>query len=156
MWAALLGEALETIEHELPAGPLSPEEGAALQQLRGAGEMKEAAGDGAVHHGGSRAPWTVLFEPGGKVEPLCGNRTVKVVPVVRAAEALSELEGLADHLQTVGVEGLGEERDFVVEALARMGVSRVVGFSQVPWPPPWWHHDGEGPLRTLVRWTDAE
>ena len=42
------------------------------------------------------------------------------------------------------------------EALASIGASRVTSLSDAPWPPPWWHHDGGGPLRSLVRWTDLE
>ena len=44
----------------------------------------------------------------------------------------------------------------VVNNLARLGASRVVPISQIPWPRPWWHHDGSGPLLDLVRWTDLE
>jgi hypothetical protein len=44
----------------------------------------------------------------------------------------------------------------VAEALARVGVTRVTAFSEVPFPPPWWHHDGVGPLGALVRWVDLD
>jgi hypothetical protein len=154
-WATLLAGALEVLEAELPSGPVPPEEGASLQQLRGEGELREGAGEGAVLHGGTEAPWTVLFLPEGGVEPTCLNRTVRVVSVPDASAALESIEMVSGYLQTVGVEGLGERAKEVEEALARLGASRIVPFSRVPWPEPWWHHDGEGPLRALVRWTDA-
>ena len=43
-----------------------------------------------------------------------------------------------------------------MEDMARLGVSRIAPMEKVPWPPSWWHHDGSGPLRDLVRWTDLE
>ena len=41
-------------------------------------------------------------------------------------------------------------------ALGAVGASRVAPFAAVPFPRPWWHHDGGGPLRDLVRWVDLE
>jgi len=63
---------------------------------------------------------------------------------------------IGPHLQTVGVAGCGERLGGLAEALARVGVLRITGFGDVPFPPPWWHHDGEGPLRALTRWVDLE
>jgi hypothetical protein len=40
--------------------------------------------------------------------------------------------------------------------LGLVGASRVVPFESVAFPPPWWHHDGRGPLLDLVRWVDVE
>jgi hypothetical protein len=100
---------LKGMEEELPSGPVSAEEGSALQQLRGKAELEESQGRGRVFHGGSAAPWTVLFEPGGKPEVSCLNRTVKVIPVGAVADILPSLEPWRSHLQTVGVAGLGGE-----------------------------------------------
>ncbi|MFO8174537.1 MAG: hypothetical protein R6T96_09665 [Longimicrobiales bacterium] len=44
----------------------------------------------------------------------------------------------------------------MAEALAGLGVSRVAPLETMAWPTAWWHHDGTGPLRSLVRWTDLE
>jgi hypothetical protein len=155
-WAALLAGALQDLEAELPSGPLGTEEGAVLQQLRGLAELEELAGRGAVRHGGTEAPWTVFFAPGGRLEPSCLNRTVRVIPVGDAAHALAAMDSWRPYLQTVGVAGLGDREQAVAEYLARLGASRITMMDAVPWPPPWWHHDGEGPLRSLVRWTDVE
>ena len=111
---------------------------------------------GLVAHGGGRAPWTVVFQPGGGLEPSCLNRTVRVIPVDDLVQGAENLRPWCPHLQTVGVARLGGREDEILALLARMGVSRITGLAQVAWPPPWWHHDGTGPLQGLVRWTDVE
>ncbi len=118
--------------------------------------MGEGLGDGIVHHGGDEAPWTVLFLPGGAIEPPCLNRTVRVLPVDKVQDALSALVRWAPFLQTVGIAGLEGRAAEIIESLARLGVSRVASLGGVPWPRPRWHQDGFGPLRDLVRWTDVE
>lgn len=155
-WARLLAQALEALEETLPSGPLSPEDGARLQQWRGQAEVQESVGRGFVLHGNAAAPWTVHFAPGGELMASCLNRGVRVVPVEGLDGVPPFLEPWRRHLQTVGVAGLGDGREGFLEALAALGVSRVTSLDEVPWPPAWWHHDGEGPLRTLVRWTDLE
>ncbi|MFH1765526.1 MAG: acyl-CoA reductase [Gemmatimonadota bacterium] len=155
-WAALLAGALQELETVLPSGDVSLEEGVAIQQLRGVAELEEGLGEVVVHHGGDRAPWTVLFLPGGTIEPSCLNRTVRVVPVDTVQEALSALGSWVPYLQTVGVTGLEGRASEVMESLARLGVTRIASLGEVPWPRPWWHHDGFGPLQDLVRWTDVE
>lgn len=155
-WAEELSRALRGVEEELPSGPLAPGAGAVLQQVRGEAELEESQGRGRVFHGGAAAPWTVLFQPEGQPEPSCLHRTVKVIPVEDAVDILTKLTPWRSHLQTVGIAGLGEQRTEILEGLARLGVSRVVEMARVPWPPPWWHHDGSGPLQALVRWTDVE
>lgn len=155
-WARGLADALEDLERDLPSGPLSPEEGAALYQVRGAGEVEAGAGGGEIYHGGPNAPWSVLYQPDGAVEPSCLGRTVRVVPVEGVSEAMDLLLPWATYLQTVGVARLGKERPAVMEGLAHLGVSRITELARVPWPPPWWHQDGLSPLRSMVRWTDSE
>jgi hypothetical protein len=155
-WARLLAQSLEKLEEDLPSGPVTPQEGAALQQLRGEAEVAEALGKGFVRHGGGEAPWTVLFQPDGRVEPSCLGRTVRVIPVPELEDGLALLQDWGAQLQTVGVAGLGEARQEILDGLVALGVSRITSLAGVPWPPPWWHHDGEGPLRALVRWTNLE
>jgi hypothetical protein len=95
----------------------------------------------------------VLDPEGGRVRRL--PRTLVLVPV--DARGLGEaLAPLSAHLQTVGVAGLGPDGDEVVEGLIRLGVTRVVPVADMPFPPAWWHHDGAGPLRALVRWAEWE
>jgi len=155
-WAALLARALEELEVVLPSGVVSLEEALAIQQIRGVAELGEGSGNGVVHHGGEGACWTVLYRTGGDIEPSCLNRTVTVLAVDTVQDALSMLEEWVPYLQTVGVAGLEGRKVEVIEKLARLGVSRVSSLGGTPWPRPWWHHDGFGPLQDLVRWTDVE
>jgi hypothetical protein len=155
-FAELLAGGLQEMESQLPSGPHSQEEWAAVQQLRGEGEMGEGLGSAKVFHGGEEAPWTVLYLPGGELEPSCLGRTVRVFPVKDVGEALESMSQWKAHLQTVGLSGFDNRIKEVGEALARLGVSRISRMGDVPWPDPWWHHDGTGPLRDLVLWTDLE
>ncbi|MFO8174702.1 MAG: acyl-CoA reductase [Longimicrobiales bacterium] len=155
-WAELLAEALERLELTLPSGPVPGEAGAALQQWRGAMEVEESLGKGFVRHGGESAPWAVHYSPDPFLEPSCLNRAVRVIPVKDLRTVPDLLEPWRPHLQTVGVGGIGDSRESLAEALAGLGVSRVAPLETMAWPPAWWHHDGTGPLRSLVRWTDLE
>jgi hypothetical protein len=90
------------------------------------------------------------------VEASCLNRTVRVLAVDDLRESLPALKDWVPFLQTVGVAGMEGRMPEMVEALSRLGVSRISPLAKVPWPDPWWHHDGFGPLVELVRWTDVE
>jgi hypothetical protein len=160
-FAEALALALAEIERTLPAGPLDPAAASALHQARGTAELVAGAGVGRVIHGGPAA-WTVYFEPGGgngatpPPAPSAG-RVARVRPLPSLEQLGGRLEPLAGHLQTVGVTGVGPDRiEAVARAAGRLGASRVVAFRYVPFPPPWWHHDGGGPLGDLVRWVDLE
>lgn len=155
-WAVLVADALGGLESALPSGRVSPGDGVAIQQLRGVAELGEGMGEGIVRHGGEGAPWTVVFLPGGSPRPSCLHRTITVLPVDNLEGALGELTDWAPYLQSVGVAGIGGDEARILERLALLGVSRICRLEEMPWPKPWWHHDGSGPLQDLVRWTDVE
>jgi hypothetical protein len=79
-----------------------------------------------------------------------------VKPVADVLELPRLVSPLGRHLQTVAVAGCGARLERLAGGLTEVGVSRVAGFGAVPFPAPWWHHDGQGPLRALVRWADLE
>ena len=56
----------------------------------------------------------------------------------------------------MGVAGAGSDLEELAEELGRIGVSRIAKFSELPFPPSPWHHDGGSPLRDLVHWVDLE
>jgi hypothetical protein len=153
-FADALAVSFEALEDDLPGGALDAAEASTLQQLRGTAEMMGAAGSGVECTHGGTASWTVIFDPDAQLASACVGRVVRVRPIVSAQDLPAVLEPVAAHLQTVGVAGLGQNLDGLAERLGRLGASRVVPFAQVPFPPAWWHHDGGGPLRDLVRYID--
>jgi hypothetical protein len=59
----------------------------------------------------------------------------------------------------VGLAGFGSPdgaADELAEVLARSGATRIAPLEAIAFPPPWWMHDGRGPLTELVRWTEWE
>jgi hypothetical protein len=163
-----LARALAQLEARLPSGTLGAGEAVRLQQARGTAELLEGVGALRVRHGGSSG-WTVVLEkgagpgreerpniPGTAVAPSAPGRFVRLWPVADLGEVPSLLQPLGVHLQTVGITGAGPRLEALAMALGRVGASRVTPFAAVPFPPPWWHHDGRGPLRDLVRWVDLE
>lgn len=154
-FAEALAGALRELEAILPTGALDPAEASALQQARGTAELLAGSGSGRILHGGSGS-WTVLFEPHPQPLPPLAGRFARVRPLASLDELPELLEPLAGHLQTVGHAGLGARLVRLAGELGRVGASRVVPFREVAFPPPWWHHDGRGPLTDLVRWVDLE
>ncbi|HSM03790.1 MAG TPA: acyl-CoA reductase [Longimicrobiales bacterium] len=153
-----LGEALAAAmareAGSAPPGTVDPEEAARVQQLRSEIELRAAAGEGVALWRGEGTSWTVVLDPeGGRIRGL--PRTLVLVPVDSAGLA-EGLGPLSAHLQSAGVAGLGEQAEEVAERLTRLGVTRVVPLADMPFPPAWWHHDGAGPLRALVRWAEWE
>lgn len=140
----------------------------------------------AVYHGGADGGWTVLLRANdaddglgaegrsgghartgadrrshadgwdGGVEPAGAGRTVRLRVVDDVADVYAALRPLGAHLQSVGYAGLGARTVEVAEGLGRLGASRVTPFARVAFPPPWWMHDGRGPLSDLVRWIEVE
>jgi hypothetical protein len=155
-WAQRLAVELEGMAHELPPGKLSPGEAAAIQQIRGAAEMREAAGLGDRLWRGEGTGWTVILDRGSGLRGSCPGRVVRVVPVQDLEEVPGLLAAVGPLLQTVALEVEDERKAGLSEALARAGVSRMTTLAAMPWPPPWWHHDGVPPLGALVRWSDLE
>jgi hypothetical protein len=154
-FAGLLAGELARLESELPGVAPEGSRAALLHQERGAAEMLAASGRGEVWSGGA-ASWTVVLETDTVFRPSCLGRFVRVKPAESPAEVLEAVRPWRRHLQTVGVAGLDASLAPLAEGLARLGAVRVAPLHDVPFPPAWWHHDGEGPLGALVRWTDLE
>jgi hypothetical protein len=154
-FAEALGRALRDLEQELPTGLLDPAEAAALHQARGTAELLSGSGEVRMLHGG-RAAWTVLYEPDALSLPPLAGRFARVRPLEALERLPQALAPLSSHLQTVGYAGLDSRLEELARTLGRAGAVRVAPFRAVPFPPPWWHHDGGRPLGDLVRWVDLE
>lgn len=155
-FARELAGAMAVLEDHLPGGVLDAAEASARHQARGAAELMAATGSGVeVHHGGE-AGWTVIYDPAPAFAPSCVGRVIRVKPVDDIARIPALVAPFSAHLQSVGVAGCAGRLGGIAEELARLGVSRIGGFDTMPFPPPDWHHDGQGPLRALVRWVDLD
>ena len=153
-FARLLAQSLAGLARDLPSGALDAAEASALHQVRGTAELLAASDSGADIHHGDEASWTVIFDARPTaIEPGPG-RMVQVVALPDVEQLPDLLAGSGAHLQTVGTAGLGDREKGLASRLGRVGVSRVVPLREVPFPPPWWHHDGGSPLGDLVRWVD--
>lgn len=156
VFAGLLAEALGRVEAELPRGRISAGEAAAIHQLRAGAELRGVGGGETAVFAGPGTSYTVLYDADPALTPSCLNRTVWVKPVEHAEDVVEHLGALRGRIQTVAVAGAGGRLAGLAEVLGRAGVSRITSFDRMPWPPPWWHHDGGEPLRELLRWTDLE
>jgi len=157
-FAKALGAALADLERALPTGALDAASASALHQARGVAELTAGDAGGRILHGGP-VPWTVVLESaseGARASFPSVGRVARLWPVADVDAVPALLAPLAPHLQTVGVAGLGARLEALARVLGGLGAVRVAPFATVPFPPPWWHHDGRGPLRDLVRFVDLE
>jgi hypothetical protein len=109
-----------------------------------------------LHASPEGTAWTVIYDPDPTFSASCLNRVVRVKPVAALDQVAGRVERYASVLQTVGVAASPEATLALANALGRVGASRVTSLGSMAWPPPDWHHDGQPPLRTLVRWCDLE
>lgn len=152
--AAATAEAMAREAREAPPGPRSEGGAARIQQLRGSVELRSAAGAEVRLWRDAGTGWTVILEEPAGMEAAGTPRTLLVSWATTAGELSEALTGEGPHLQSVGLAGLGAAEGDVVDALARVGATRLAPLQDTPFPPAWWLHDGEGPLRALVRWAE--
>jgi hypothetical protein len=151
-----IAQRLSTLGEELPSGALHEGVASAVQQLRGTIELRQAAGELVRVWSGPGVSWTVVLDPTPELKPSSGGRTVHVTPVASSSALESILAPAGPFLQTVGLAGFdGDQHDALADLVGRLGASRVVPLDQVAYPPAWWIHDGQGPLRRLVRWVES-
>jgi hypothetical protein len=156
-FAVQLGEALAELEQTLEHGPLDLDAAAALQQLRGNAELRAAAGGTEVYHGAAEAPWTVIVEHDAVGGPATFARGVRVIPFGDGRDLSERLEPPGRHLQSGGHAGVDRERlTWLAGVVGSAGAARLVPFSDLAFPPPWWMHDGRPPLGDLVRWVEMD
>ncbi|CAN5658945.1 hypothetical protein BH23GEM11_BH23GEM11_18980 [soil metagenome] len=133
-----------------------------MRALADAAEFSAASGSGDRVFGGPGAGFMVLYEaehPDGSArpfEPSCLGRTLRVRSLPDPDRLAGILDPIRHLIQGVALEGSEPGRTNTAMILARAGVTRVTTFRDQPWPPAWWKHDGDGPLRALVRWATLE
>jgi hypothetical protein len=155
-FARRVGDALEALVVELPAGTLSAGEAAAIHEARTAAEFRAIAGEDVDVRVGAAAGWTVIYDADARFEPSCLNRTIRIKAVAALEDVPVLIEPVRGRVQTAALEGAGDRTTALALALADAGVTRITDFSSMPWPPVNGHHDGAGPLDELVRRVDLE
>jgi acyl-CoA reductase-like NAD-dependent aldehyde dehydrogenase len=155
-WAGLLAEALEEVNVRLPAARPTPEVSGEIQQLRGMAELEGAAGEGQGLFAPRDTSWTVILETEFGFYTACGGRLVRIQPLSDLDQLPELLAPFAPLLQSLALEVEAPRRARIGAELGRAGVSRITSFRRIAWPRPWWLHDGQGPLRALVRWVTLE
>ena len=155
-WAALLASAMADLEAELPGGELTAADASAVHQMRGSAELREASGKGVRVFRADESFWTVILEDEMGFTRSCLNRVVSLFPAPDLGAVVDSLGELRSYLQTVAIEGAEDRLPMLAEALCRAGATRVTTFEKAPWPPPWWHHDGDSVFAGLIRWIDLE
>lgn len=155
-FAVLLSAELARLAQELPRGRLSLAEAATIQQVRGAAEFRALGGQQVEVYAGPGTEHTVIFDADPAFTASCLNRVVWVKPLEELEDVVALVRSYARYLQTVGIAAREDRRAALAERLGRAGACRITDLERMPWPPAAWHHDGQEPLRELVRWVDLE
>ena len=152
-FAALITDALLEIESDLPRGKLTPDEAAAVRDLRTRAEFGALGGRTSQLVSPPDAPFTVILHDVASFEPSCLQRTIHVHAVTSVADAVAALQPHRALLQSAAVAGAD---DGTVRRIAHSGFTRITSFAHMPWPDAASHHDGRGPLTELLRFIAVE
>lgn len=149
---ALAGE-LEELDDTLSRGNLSAAESAELLELRARAAVREGT---RLELAAGPSSWTVVLE-GAEIRPPAGTlRFLSVVPFSNLDGLARFIGPLAPHLSCVGHAGCDADLSRIAALAVDAGASRLCPLGRMQLPPLDWNHDGQGPLRPLVRWLDVE
>jgi hypothetical protein len=152
-FASALARALERAEEDLPRGPLSAAEHTALHELRARDLLGSAT---RVWQSTDSTAWTVTLHADVERPPPGSLRRVPVVAVADMAGLQRWCRNLAPHLSCVGHAGFGAGPGEIARQVAAAGGSRLCPLGRMQLPPIEWNHDGQGPIRPLLRLLDVE
>lgn len=149
-----LRRAFTEIATRLPRGAIDKETAAALAQERDGAELR-AASEGRVRlHAAD--DWTLVVEDHAQPRPAPLHRFLRLHPVRDVASLKTALAPLAPYLAAIGLAAGADEQAMLVAALRDLAPSRIAPLGRMQAPPLAWHHDGQGVLWPLVRFTDIE
>ncbi|MEX2205766.1 MAG: acyl-CoA reductase [Myxococcota bacterium] len=148
-----LAGALEELDETLPRGELSVAESADLLELRARAAVREGT---RLELAAGASSWTVVLE-NTEVRPPPGTlRFISVVPFAELDGLARFCSSLAPQLSCVGHVGFGSGLARLGAIAVEAGASRLCPLGRMQLPPLDWNHDGQGPLRPLVRRLDVE
>jgi len=154
--ASGLASALAQIEQELPRGRVPITGAAAFARARADAELRGAASRSVAVYGTAQDPWCVVREDSAELREAPMHRFVRVHPVADLAALPTALAALSPYLAAVAIDGFGLEARSVAQLMAERGASRVCPPGRMQAPPLGWHHDGQGILTPLCRFSDLE
>jgi hypothetical protein len=98
----------------------------------------------------------VIYDSTPAFEASCLHRTLRIHPVAALEDVTRLVEPFGSVLQSVAIAAGADRMRGLAIRFAGAGATRITSFRDLPWPSPQWHHDGRGPLRELVRFTDLD
>lgn len=152
--ADAIAESLEALAQRLPRGVVSRDAQVAFVHSRDEAQLRAAAGHDVRVLTGSG--WAVVQEADARQRPAPLHRFLRVHPVADEAALCEALRLLGAHLAGAALAGFGGATRPLATALANLGASRVCPPGRLQAPPLAWHHDGQGVLLPLARFTDVE
>ncbi len=152
--AEAIADELEALASRLPCGTADREAQVAFVHARDEAQLRAAAGHGVEVRAGTG--WAVVCEADARHRPAPLHRFLRVHPVAGEAALCDALRPLGPHLAGVALAGFGSATPGVSTALADLGASRICPPGRLQAPPLDWHHDGQGVLLPLARFTDIE
>lgn len=154
--ATALAAALARAELQLPRGRVAIAAAAAFARARAEAEVRAAAGRRVAVYGSPKDPWCVVREDTDELREAPLYRFVRIHPVADLAGLSAALGTLPPHLAAVAIDGFGADSRSVAQQVAGLGASRVCAPGRMQAPPLGWHHDGQGILTPLCRFSDLE
>jgi hypothetical protein len=152
-FARALAASLEELEEELPRGRLDTAEAAELLELRARAAVREGT---RLEMAAGASTWTVALEASDTRPPPGLFRFLSIVPFTDDGAFARFAGSLAPHLSCVGHAGFAGELPALGATAVANGASRLCPLGRMQLPPLDWSHDGQSPLRPLVRWLDVE
>ena len=152
-FAAVLSEALENAEAEIPPARLSSGEIYARRSYIDSLLFSDGNAEIFETKSGKSAAIT-LDSKKFPVSPL--NRLVHIVPFDGPEDVFNIISPLEGYFQNVSLNVRSGEYMMWVERLSKLGVSRICRAGEMPAPSMMWHHDGMCALSAMVRYCDME
>ena len=138
-----------------PRRKLSHAEALAVHDARTRAEFRAIGGENVDVFASDDTSYTVIYDERISLPTSCLNRTLYVIAIDDAHELHAVLKPYKAVLQSVALAGFSSDQMMAVsKQLTDAGATRITTFSELPWPPMWWQHDGRGPLRELLSMSD--
>ncbi len=152
-FAKALARELERLATKLPRGRVAVAEAAALHELRARAAMREGV---RLDIPADSTAWGVMLEAEGARPGPGFLRNVPLIPFTELEELAAWCAGQFPHLSSIGQAGWGSRMKDLVSAVQRAGGSRICALGRMQFPSLDWNHDGQGPLRPLLRLLDVD